>query len=124
MAELPSDGRPVDKDFGPWLTHVLYDRCENELCPVHNPIGAPEMEDWEISFYLAGAQTLLERYLRATNEELGLDADASSPSQRLRAIVSEMRERTERFAYNQPKKPKKGAQIKRKGRRRALNVFR
>lgn len=113
----------MDSDFGPWLTHVLYDRCEDDDCPLHHPISEAG-DAWEVAFFLAGAQTLLERYLRATNEDLGLKQSASSPSQRLRVIEKQMRERVERLVYNNPKKPKKGGRIRRKGRRRALNVFR
>jgi hypothetical protein len=108
------------------LTHALYDRCENDECPVHHPVSAADVTQRELAFYIGGARDVVDRYAHATNEQLGLEPSSRLPSQRLRHVEAVIREEIERWVLNAPKKvkkPKKRGAITSKG-SRVRNTFR
>lgn len=104
----------------PNLHHVLYDECDDHECPIHHPIGAPGMNRRDLALYIAGAQAATQRFLYATDKDLGIRKPIRY-SARIRLVESSIRGDVEKWLLKTPKDRQKIGRIKRS--RRSLRTF-
>ena len=102
------------------LHHVLYDECDDESCPLHQPIGAPGMNRRDLALFVAGAQAAMERFIYAPDADLGI-RKRMAYSDRIRAVERSIRRDVEVWLLKPPPKRNK---VGKRYVRRTLRTFR
>jgi hypothetical protein len=104
------------------LHHVLYEECDDKGCALHHPVGAPGMNRRDLALFLAGAQAAAERFIYASDAELGLKKRVPY-SARIRVVEASLRREVENWLLGvPPKKRGKVGGVRRS--RRSLRTFR